>query len=230
MNLLYLWINLGTLSIPFLLSFNKTGHFYKRWKPLFISIIILFFCVLSWDIWFAYQKIWGFNSDFLIGIDIFHLPIEEWLFFICVPYAFMFLYDQLVVLKAPNYLQKIEYILDYMMIGIATLFLIIGYPKLYTCTVSILVILTTSLAVFLKAPNKGIFYTSYVIILMPFTLVNGVLTGYFTDNPIVWYNNAENLGIRFLTIPIEDFLYYFLMYEICYLSYEQIKKAIFKMA
>jgi lycopene cyclase domain-containing protein len=142
----------------------------------------------------------------------------------------MFLYDQLVVLKAPNYLQKIEYILDYMMIGIATLFLIIGYPKLYTCTVSILVILTTSLAIFLKAPNKGIFYISYVIILMPFTLVNGVLTGYFTDNPIVWYNNAENLGIRFLTIPIEDFLYYFLMYEICYLSYEQIKKAIFKMA
>ena len=34
-------------------------------------------------------------------------------------------------------------------------------------------------------------------------IVNGFLT-YF---PVVWYNNQENLGIRWLTIPVEDSSY-----------------------
>ena len=75
----------------------------------------------------------------------------------------------------------------------------------------------------LNPPHRGIFYLSYAIILIPFTLVNGVLTGYITPEPIVWYNDAENLGIRFLTIPIEDYLYYFLMYGMSYVVYERVK-------
>ncbi|MFT4996189.1 MAG: lycopene cyclase domain-containing protein [Flavobacteriales bacterium] len=90
---------------------------------------------------------------------------------------------------------------------------------------SILVILFILIMTKLNPPHRGIFYLSYMIILIPFTLVNGVLTGYMTPDPIVWYNDAENLGIRFLTIPIEDYLYYFLMYGINYVVYEQIKKA-----
>jgi len=35
------------------------------------------------------------------------------------------------------------------------------------------------------------------------------LTGSFIEEEIVWYNNSENLGIRFFTIPIEDFGYAF---------------------
>tara|TARA_B110000305_G_C19176568_1_gene509917 strand:- start:201 stop:407 length:207 start_codon:yes stop_codon:yes gene_type:complete len=39
-------------------------------------------------------------------------------------------------------------------------------------------------------------------------IVNGILTGLLDPNtPPVWYNNDEFIGVRFLTIPIEDFLY-----------------------
>ena len=114
--------------------------------------------------------------------------------------------------------------MDFTFIGIALCFLVIGIPKLYTTIVSTLVILFTSLIYKINPKNKGVFYMSYLVVLVPFIIVNGVLTGGVTEEPIVWYNNAENLAIRCFTIPIEDFLYYFLMFEICYLAYEQIKK------
>jgi lycopene cyclase domain-containing protein len=53
----------------------------------------------------------------------------------------------------------------------------------------------------------GKFYLSYLWILIPFFLVNGILTGTGLENPVVWYNNDENLGIRLLSIPLEDVVY-----------------------
>jgi lycopene cyclase domain-containing protein len=47
--------------------------------------------------------------------------------------------------------------------------------------------------------------------LIPFFIVNGILTGSFIDEPVVWYNNDENLGIRLFTIPVEDSVYAFTM-------------------
>jgi lycopene cyclase domain-containing protein len=55
------------------------------------------------------------------------------------------------------------------------------------------------------------FYIAFVIILIPFFIVNGILTGSFIAEPVVWYNNSENLGIRLFTIPIEDIGYAFNM-------------------
>lgn len=225
MDSLYLWVNLGAIFFPFILSFNKLGHFYKRWKAVFISIAIMAAFIISWDVLFTICGVWGFNEEYLLGPSFLHLPLEEWLFFLCIPYAFMFLYDQLVILKVKNILAPAEKYLDYFFLIVAFVYLLAGFGNIYTTTISILVILFILIMTKLNPPHRGIFYLSYVIILIPFTLVNGVLTGYVTPDPIVWYNDAENLGIRFLTIPIEDYLYYFLMYGINYVVYEQIKKA-----
>jgi lycopene cyclase domain-containing protein len=51
------------------------------------------------------------------------------------------------------------------------------------------------------------FLISFSILLIPFFIVNGILTGTGLDNPIVWYNDEHNLGIRMLTIPLEDTFY-----------------------
>jgi len=53
------------------------------------------------------------------------------------------------------------------------------------------------------------FYITFLVILVPFLLVNGILTGSFIKQEVVWYNDHENLGIRIFTIPVEDFGYAF---------------------
>jgi lycopene cyclase domain-containing protein len=50
----------------------------------------------------------------------------------------------------------------------------------------------------------GVFFFSYLVMLIPFFIVNGILTGTGLEEPVVWYKPEEIAGIRMLTIPVED--------------------------
>ena len=74
---------------------------------------------------------------------------------------------------------------------------------------------------FILKPNwLGRFYIGYFIALIPFFIVNGILT----YMPVVTYNDAENLGIRLFTIPIEDTIYCLLLLLMNVIMYEYIKQ------
>ena len=62
---------------------------------------------------------------------------------------------------------------------------------------------------------------AYLVTLIPFLLVNGILTGSFIGSPVVNYNDAEIIGFRILTIPIEDFVYNLLMFLLVIYIYEK---------
>jgi lycopene cyclase domain-containing protein len=53
----------------------------------------------------------------------------------------------------------------------------------------------------------GDFILAYIVCLLPFFIVNGILTGSITDDPIVWYSEQHIIGWRMGTIPFEDLFY-----------------------
>jgi len=91
MDKLYLYLDIFTLAAPLLLSFDKKVAFYKSWKYLFPAILIMAVFFIAKDVIFAAYGIWSFNDDYLIGFRLLGLHIEEWLFFIVVPYARVFI-------------------------------------------------------------------------------------------------------------------------------------------
>jgi uncharacterized transporter YbjL len=68
---------------------------------------------------------------------------------------------------------------------------------------------------FISNTYRTRFYLAYIISLIPFALVNGILTGAFNQEPVVLYNDAHNLSswlhARFVTIPFDDFAYAYLL-------------------
>jgi lycopene cyclase domain-containing protein len=152
----YLYLNILTILGPLLLSFDKKVAFYKDWKYFLYAMLPTSLAYIIWDIIATKTMVWKFNGEFLLGINVVNLPIEEYIFFLVVPYACLFIY---ACLKAywPHW----------------------HSPKLNTAA------------------------TSGIVALIPMAFVNGILTA----NPVLIYDDAENLGIRIGTIPFEDFFY-----------------------
>jgi lycopene cyclase domain-containing protein len=204
---LYLALNVIILGIPLILSFDKKVAYFRRWRYLFPSIVIMALIFIFWDVVFTKFEIWGFNERYLVGINIINLPIEEWLFFITVPFASVFIYDcvkyyftKLNVSDAGNIIAV------FLGIFLAILALLnLGRHYTYITFISLALILL--LLVIRKSGFLGHFFVTYLIILVPFFIINGILTGTWISEPVVWYNDNFNLDFRLWTVPIEDLLY-----------------------
>jgi lycopene cyclase domain-containing protein len=207
---LYLFLNIASFLVPFVYSFDSRMNYAKRWKAVITGILITAILFIVWDIIFTKIGVWSFNPRYHSGVEFFDLPIEEWLFFICIPYAsifihFAFHYFFPKVSLADKTVRVIYVIL--MLVLLPTIAL--HYDKWYTVVNYSFLVLVLTYTV-LKVPNiLNTFFITFLIILVPFSLINGILTGSFIDEPVVSYNNAENLGIRLGTIPIEDIGYAF---------------------
>ncbi|WP_233270052.1 lycopene cyclase domain-containing protein [Polaribacter sp. L3A8] len=224
---LYLLLNLGSISIPLLYSFEKKMRFIKHWKAVFSSLILVSIVFLIWDAIFTANGVWGFNPDYHLNFLLFGMPIDEWMFFICIPYASIFIHYSLEYFKPQLVIsEKITKLITifFMLILLPVIFM--NTDKAYTFVNYTFLILLLLIGFFFGIKDLQRFYISFLIILIPFFIVNGVLTGTGIDDPIVWYNDAENLGIRLLTIPIEDVGYAFTMIFANVLLIEKFKKKV----
>ncbi len=206
---LYLFINLGTIIFPFLFSFEKRVAYYKWWKYLFPAMLITATIFLTWDYFFTKNGVWRFSGTYTTGIQILNLPIEEILFFFTVPYASIFIYAFVNKLwpNTPK-LDKWQQNISAGILIIALVLFTFNFNNAYTALNCGYAIILLSLQLWVVKGNyMGKFYRFYLWHLIPFFIVNGILTGTGIAGEVVWYNNAENLGIRMGTIPVEDSLY-----------------------
>jgi lycopene cyclase domain-containing protein len=221
-NFTYLILMLASVAVPLVLSFDKNVRYYKNLKYIFPAIFVTGTIFILWDINFTRQRIWGFNSEYLIGIDLKGLPIEEWLFFLVIPYSCVFIYE---VLKF--YLKKYEFANPFL---VFSLVLIVGFGLIaflfrhqaYTFLTFLFSTVYLTYTVFRNQFKQHItkFYFSYFVSLLPFVIVNGILT----SMPVVEYSSQHIMNIRFINIPLEDFSYFFLMHLMVTTIYEYIKE------
>ena len=205
---LYFTLHLITISFPLVRSFEYRVKYYKKWAPLFLAIGITAAFFIAWDVIFTHLGVWGFNAKYLSGLYLINLPVEEWLFFVTVPFASIFIYENVVYFLPKGFRWEIA---RNIFIALAACLLIVAglnwdrYYTFYNLLGTALLLLYVSL--YLKPKYLSHFLIAYLFVLIPFFGVNGILTGSFIDEPVVWYNDAENLGIRLGTIPIEDTMY-----------------------
>ncbi|AZQ61602.1 lycopene cyclase domain-containing protein [Flammeovirga pectinis] len=205
---LYLYLNIIAILGPFVLSFDKKVAFYKHWPKLLPALFFLWAIYIPWDVFFTFMLYWGFNPDYLVKIEFLHLPLEEWLFFLIIPYCFLFIYE-VVLAYFPSTKQK-SFLPAYFFIGVAISQAYHGGMYSYF---NLAVLLLALLVTFNQLNNA--FWWTYVLTLIPFLLFNGILTGAITEEPVVWYNSGEFSDVRIGTIPSEDFIYLLGMLLLC---------------
>ncbi|WP_264435171.1 lycopene cyclase domain-containing protein [Flavobacterium agricola] len=85
---------------------------------------------------------------------------------------------------------------------------LLNTDKIYTLVTAIITIISVIYLHFI-ARVTWITKASLVfgVLMLGFFPVDGVLTGFGLESPIVNYNPKDFLGIRLLTIPIEDAVY-----------------------
>jgi lycopene cyclase domain-containing protein len=215
----YLALDLFTLSFPLIRSFEPRILYWRKWRGLFTGIGVMAVVFLIWDAIFTANGVWGFTPRYLTGPHIARLPLEEVLFFLVVPYSCTFIYEVMRYFVRRDVLGRIARPFCMALIVVLVVVGIWHIGRIYTAITFLCAAGLLFLHVFvLKSPYLGRFLLGYAVVLVPFVLVNGILTGTLLEEPVVWYNNTENLGIRVGTIPLEDSMYllFFLLLTITF--------------
>lgn len=208
----YAWVNLLSVLFPFIFSFHPRTKFHREWGAAAVGIVAMMGLFIPWDMFFTAQGVWRFNEMHVWKTRLLGLPLEEWGFFICIPYCCLFTYHCLNLQVKRDVLGVHARLIS---IALAAFLVVVGLFNLHRAYTSTTLLLCAAFVLFtalvMKPAWLGRFYFAYLVLLIPFLIVNGILTGTGVAEEVVWYNDAENLGIRLLTIPVEDTMYGLLM-------------------
>lgn len=188
-----------------------------------IAVTGLFFVL--WDMLFTSMGIWGFNPRYLTGVYLVNLPVEEILFFITIPFACVFTYDSLNYLVKKDVFGRVSGYISFTLVILLFVIAALNISRLYT---SVTFFLAAAFILYheivLKSKYLGRFYFAFLFLLIPFFTINGILTGSFIEEQVVWYDDTRNLSIRLFTIPVEDSVYALLLILMNITFFEHFKK------
>ncbi|GAB3010133.1 hypothetical protein GCM10027051_09580 [Niabella terrae] len=197
-----------SVIICFIASFDRRILFNRHFGAFIKSAILVAIPFIAWDVWFTAKGVWWFNTDYTLGIALAGLPIEEWLFFICIPFSCVFTYFCFDKFFSWEWLSGLNNLIVFVSVIICSVMALLHFDKIYTLITATATITTLIYLHFVaKADWIGKASSVFTILMLGFFPVNGVLTGTGIETPIVNYNPGDFLGIRILTIPIEDAVY-----------------------
>jgi lycopene cyclase domain-containing protein len=75
------------LAGPLLLSFHPHSKLRREWRRALISVFVAAVPFWMWDVMAVHRGHWSFNPQFILGLNILNLPIEEALFFLVIPFC-----------------------------------------------------------------------------------------------------------------------------------------------
>ncbi|WP_223583676.1 lycopene cyclase domain-containing protein [Sphingobacterium sp. GVS05A] len=197
-----------TVIICFVASFDKRLRFDREFVPFLKASVIVALFFIAWDVWFTSRGVWWFNTKYTLGIVLAGLPLEEWLFFIFIPFSCIFTYFCLDKFFRWQHLSAVNNIIVFVSIIVCAVVALRYADRIYTLVTAVVTIVTLLVFHFVMRV-QWISQASLVftILMLGFLPVNGILTGTGLESPIVNYNPVDFMGIRVLTIPIEDAVY-----------------------
>lgn len=197
-----------TVIICFIASFDRRIKFNNHFGSFLKAAILVAVPFIAWDVWFTAHGVWWFNTNYTLGIPFFGLPLEEILFFIFIPFSCVFTYYTIDKYYKWEVLSAFNNLLVFISIIVLSVVGLLNFDKIYTMITAIVTILTLIYLHFIVR-TEWITKASviFTFLMLGFFPVNGILTGSFLESPIVNYNPKYFLGIRILTIPIEDAVY-----------------------
>lgn len=221
----YLLIDFFTIIVCFTASFHGKIKFYKHFSAFAKAAIIVAIPFIAWDIWFTKTGVWWFNNSYTLGVNVFDLPLEEWLFFICIPFACIFTYYCLDKFFNLDWANKYNSYLVWVILMVCLLTIFMFTEKMYPLVTSLFTFSTVFYLNYLaKTEWFGKATFAFLILLPGFFMVNGVLTGTGLESPIVNYNSNEILNLRLFTIPVEDAFFGYSQFMLMVYFFNKFKK------
>lgn len=219
---IYTGLLLIILAIPVLLSFGPKIQYYSKWKYLFPAILLTALVFVFWNVRFTQVGIWNFNPEYTLGINYMKIPLEEWLFFLVFPFFSMFIYEGV---KSFSPSPKSDKLLAAFSLILTVAFGLISYlfrQHAYTFFTFLILTVYLGYTIFRNRFRHHLshFYLTYVVCLVPFLIVRGILTSL----PVIQYHPDHIIGAHFLSIPTENFGYFFLLLLMNTTIYETLKE------
>lgn len=218
---LYTIIPLLVLAGPLALSFDDKIHFYTYLWPVLFAILTVGALYIVWDSFVTAGGHWRFNDEFVGKVRFLHLPIGEWLFFLAVPYACLFIYEVVAGYFGRGQLFQYPSWVPAAAGGIILILAFLVRKKGYS---------------FLSLLSSAVFFLALAVFdnqalgSQPFLLYMGlsfgtflVVNGLYTSMPTIFYGPQAFSGIRIGSIPLEDFSYNLSMLGLYYCAYSWAK-------
>ncbi|MBN2013178.1 lycopene cyclase domain-containing protein [candidate division KSB1 bacterium] len=218
----YIIFNALVIAGPVLASFDQELRFVRRWKQALYAIAGPLAVFIMWDILIAGRH-WSFNPNYTLSVRLIGLPVGEWIFFITVPFACIFVWEVInLYLPDQRVLRSERIYFIFIITGIIAVLMLAISSMEYAALVLVAITLCGVLDILsgIKLLRRRNTYVLMIAIITFTTIFNG----YLTARPVILYNAAYLTGIHLGTIPLEDFGYGLALVMSCVILYETIKR------